>query len=386
MRRLVFGTVLLLGLLCGACTADGAWDTIRQQQELFSQNLIWQQRVPITLHNTFAQAETLVDFPVLVLLKNSDIDMSRFAPDGSDLRFHDHSIGARLPHEVPALAHEIEHWDPSGVSAVWVRVPRVQAGAPNTRIWLYFDNPGTRDRQRPAEVWSNGYVGVWHLNEDSPPYRDSGPYGLDGNTDLNGYTRPERVAGPTYGYGQDFRADPTPDRGIVIPAHPALESLGPLTISLWLQIDATVNGARFMNKAQIELWITNSQPEFAVNYTDNKMFRSFNNPWTLGSWQHFAMRWDGEPASSGVSLYRDGQQYANIFNSGEPTGERRPDAGVDLIIGNVVSGTPTRPTPGLISSVQVSDVVRSPGWIRATYEGYAGNFVSIGSPETVEYK
>ena len=389
MSRSLFSIPLVAAvtILATTCTSEGAWDTIRRQQALVSQNLIWRQRVPLTLDNSFPASDELVDFPVLILLDDSNIDMDLFAPGGRDIRFHAEPIAGRMPHEMPALPHEVEHWDPDGVSAVWVRVPRIPAGSPDTRIWLYLDNPTATDRQRPTDVWSNGYVGVWHLNEADPPYRDSGPNGLHGTSEVNGFTTPERVAGPSYGYAQDFRASPTPDRGIVIPAHPAVGDLGPLTLSFWFQLEAVVNGARFFHKGPMELWISNSHPEFAVGHSGPKLFRSFTNPWSLGSWQHFAVRWDGEPDPAGVSLYRDGQLFDTVFNSGTPTDERTSDASKDLIIGNVSFGPPPeRPTPGIVSSVQLSSVVRSSGWIRATHRGFNGSFVSIGAPEAVQYR
>ena len=372
-------------LITTTCTSEGAWDTIRRQQALASQNLIWRLRVPLTLDNSVEPSDTLLDFPVLVLLDGTNIDMSRFAPGGRDIRFHAEPVNGRMPHEMPALAHEVEHWDREGISAVWVRVPRIPAGSSDTRIWLYLDNPTATDRQRPADVWSNGYAGVWHLNEAGPPYRDSGPNALHGTTGTDGFTAPERVPGSVYGYAQDFRANLTPDRGIIVRADPVITGLGPLTLSFWIRLETAVNGARLMHKGPMELWISNGNPEFAVGYSEQKLFRSFTNPWNPGSWQNLSVRWTGEPDPDGITLYRDGQNFDPVFNSAIPIGERTLDQDRDLIIGNVSFGPP-RPTPGELSSVQLSSVVRSAGWIGATHRGFTGGFVSFGTPEAVHYR
>ncbi|TVR07309.1 MAG: hypothetical protein EA403_00035, partial [Spirochaetaceae bacterium] len=75
-----------------------------------------------------------------------------------------------------------------------------------------------------------------------------------------------------------------------------------------------------------------------------------------------------------------------------PTGDRRSDSAFPLVFGNTLTGTApdfsasTRAFQGIISSVQLSSVVRSPGWIAAKHRGFTGSFVSIGSPEAVQYR
>src|SRR3990170_1236975 len=68
----------------------------------------WQRRRKLTFNNV-AQAENLVNFPVLVVLNSSRIDYGLTQNAGQDLRFTD-SDGVTL------LAHEIEKWDEAGTS------------------------------------------------------------------------------------------------------------------------------------------------------------------------------------------------------------------------------------------------------------------------------
>jgi hypothetical protein len=97
---------------------------------------------------------TLAGAPVLVSLDAARIDYSRVAPDGGDLRFVD-AGGA-------PLAHEIERWDPSGTSVVWVKLPALETGASFTMI--YGDGDEAAGSQRPAEVWT-AYDLVYHLSD-----------------------------------------------------------------------------------------------------------------------------------------------------------------------------------------------------------------------------
>lgn len=71
--------------------------------------------------------------------------------DYSDLVFTD-AYGNVLPHEV-------ETWNTSGESLVWVRFPIVSGG---TVVTCYYGGPSVS--VPAAHVWSD-YTGVWHLNE-----------------------------------------------------------------------------------------------------------------------------------------------------------------------------------------------------------------------------
>ena len=60
-------------------------------------------------------SSNLQDFPVLVKLDSSRVDYSQTQDNGEDLRFYDA--------DGTLLSHEIETWNESGDSFVWVKVP-----------------------------------------------------------------------------------------------------------------------------------------------------------------------------------------------------------------------------------------------------------------------
>ena len=133
-------------LLPGAATAQPWWDAA------------WSQRVRLTFNNG-GSGEDLVNFPVLVVLNSSRINYSLTQANGEDIRFID-ADGTTV------LAHEIEEWNPSGNSYIWVNVPRVDAGSSVDYIMLYYDHPGAADGQDADNTWEPNYRGVWHLKED----------------------------------------------------------------------------------------------------------------------------------------------------------------------------------------------------------------------------
>ena len=104
----------------------------------------------------------LTNFPVLVRLST---DIKRFSYErckADELRF-------ALP-DGTLLAHEIDWWNESGESTVWVNVPELTS---NTVFTAYWGMPAGREALRAAgETWPE-YVGVWHFSEASGIAHDS---------------------------------------------------------------------------------------------------------------------------------------------------------------------------------------------------------------------
>ena len=137
---------LLATLLLATPAAHAWWD------------LTWDARVQLTFNNS-GQTENLVNFPVLIVLDPSNVDYGLMEANGADLRFVDAD-------DSTLLDHEIESWNPGGTSYVWVRVPTIDGSSSSDFIYLYYDKTGAADVQNAAGVWSNGYLAVWHLDDD----------------------------------------------------------------------------------------------------------------------------------------------------------------------------------------------------------------------------
>ena len=117
----------------------------------------WSRRSVITFDNS-GQAETLTDMPVLVVLNSGNINYSLTNDDGSDLRFFDANGNA--------LAYDIEEWNESGDSYVWVKVPQITGGSNTDTITMYWGNAAATSAEDASAVWSNGYAAVHHLHDD----------------------------------------------------------------------------------------------------------------------------------------------------------------------------------------------------------------------------
>ena len=112
------------------------------------------------MHNKWLGG-SLDDFPLLVRLSTTshpEFDLQSFASsaDGGDLRFYD-EWNRELPFEV-------DRWNASGESLVWVQPEDFVTRSP---IYAYWGNDN--NTSMPVhDIWSD-YQGVWHLvdNADS---------------------------------------------------------------------------------------------------------------------------------------------------------------------------------------------------------------------------
>ncbi len=105
----------------------------------------------------YSGTETLTGFPALVKLSASDdaygFSYSDCVNGKDDLWFTD-ADGNVIPHEV-------DTWNNSGDSYVWVRIPSLSNGA---KIVMHWGATPTAEQMTTENVWI-GYVGVWHMNE-----------------------------------------------------------------------------------------------------------------------------------------------------------------------------------------------------------------------------
>ena len=118
----------------------------------------WSYRMKIRVAG-YNQAETLTNFPTLVIL-STNIPGFLYAnfnssSNGADLRF----AASNLTTE---LNYEIKKWDTNGNSYVWVQIPAIASS--NDYIYAYWGNavsvaPCTTN----GATWSNEYVAVWQF-------------------------------------------------------------------------------------------------------------------------------------------------------------------------------------------------------------------------------
>ena len=120
---------------------------------------------------------TLTNFQALVKLNEGRFGFSYddfAAKDGSDLWFADFD-GNVIP-------HEIDTWNASGDSFVWVRVPELKGI--DTKIVMHWGEAKTSEQTATENVWRNyndgkgGFAGVWHMKVSLDDEIDAAGNGL----------------------------------------------------------------------------------------------------------------------------------------------------------------------------------------------------------------
>lgn len=363
--------VLTIYLLAISCSQEGAWDFLRQQSDVFPLLENYDHRIKITINNS-AQNETFTDFPVLVILNPGRITYSNVSADGSGIKF----ISSDLSEELP---YEVESWNPGGESVFWVKIPSIPASSNSEYFWLYYSTESNSNNTHIADVWSNNYLAVWHMNDLGNPIKDSGINGLDGTGGITPPQQPPAAAVGRIAGAQEF--DGILD-GITVTNAAVLDSRGPVTFSFWMLDNGFTNLDYILKKGGlvIRLWDPFSI-RFRVKYDTDSVASQFDNVWTQSVWKFFSITWTGTNNYTEASIFADGIQLLGPDTYSNGIGNRISDAGTDFIIGSDESGANS--FKGKIDEMRISDVVRSPAWIRAQYLSMTDAFLTFGPEEDV---
>ena len=314
--------------------------------------------------------ETVAGAPVLIVLDPGVFDYSAAQAEGADLRFFDLD-DAPLP-------HEIERWDPTGVSILWVKVPEVTGGSDNDYIWLYYghDNPPA---PKDGDVWS-AYQAVYHLAGNAT---DSGALMLDG--DLSG---PSSAEG-RIGAGLEF--DGLSDHVVIGPDPPLLQSVQGMSLEAWVRpapasgvdvdqvvVTVSVNGGDF-SRAQIK--IDPGGKVRAVFRTKDvgteSAVKTLESPLSEEQWTWVAVSADLAEGEIRVVL-NGGAQVASLATTvlDDRTADTTPDQAlisVDETGGEFFSGA--------LDEIRIAGRPPPPGWLRLQYASMTDNLVTIATRE-----
>ncbi|MBW1784925.1 MAG: DUF2341 domain-containing protein, partial [Deltaproteobacteria bacterium] len=187
---------------------------------------VWSNRKRLTFNNS-AQSEDLTDFPAMIKLTTSRIDYDDVDKiDGTDIRFVDENHTAEL-------SYEIEAWNNTSDSFIWVKVPRINGSSATDFIYMYYGNPGAADVQDAAGVWSNDYQAVYHFAETVGDYIDS-----TGNQNATTANVNSRITAGKIGYGPEFVE--ASEHNVIVPdtTGSPLDIASSLTMEAWVQDDA----------------------------------------------------------------------------------------------------------------------------------------------------
>ena len=180
----------------------------------------------------YTGTETLTNFPVLVDIRRSDTngftydDFYRY--NGHDMAFVDEA-----GHIIP---HEIDTWNVSGTSLIWVRLPEMNNG---TTFTMCYRSPLIDPPADPGNTFEP-YIGVWHMNEKEDgvvDVIDSTTNNLIGETHAKSLAESNGRIGYARRVAQEGGASSSFGRIIIFDKNNILRDVGPVfTYSGWYKL------------------------------------------------------------------------------------------------------------------------------------------------------
>ena len=265
------------------------------------------------------------DFPALVRLSEgiSGFHYSDFMADGADLVFAD-ADGVVLP-------SEIDTWNTSGESLVWVKVPAFENGM---SIYAYW-GASSASSFAATDTWSD-FAGVWHMNESGSTVEpdvsgnglDATPNGSDTSemtTVSNGAVGNARINQTTEGAGTR--------NCLYVPSYPALGNT--FTASGWFNASYKEGWHRLLSRKTAygtdgwEVEMRNGSDAIDA-YGSGEPNVSTAVSDLQGSWNHLAFVYCGTT----VYVYQNGVQIASgSVNAVEDLNDRRLGIGNNAVCG-----------------------------------------------------
>jgi biopolymer transport protein ExbB len=338
--RFLKNLILPAAVLALATTDASAW-----------WNKEWTARTPVTLDTSatgFEIGDNAGDALVLLRLHSGNFDFSLAKEDGTDLRFVSED-------DKTTYEHRVEKWDPlMGEAFVWISVPNVQNKA-QAKFWLYSGNPEiTADEAAdPKAVYDDTTILAYNFGAPTPSDGTKNK-----NTASSGGTLSE---GALIGPGMRLLGN----TAIKIPASDTFKTNAgePFTLTVWLK-QTTINP-----KGVLFDWGTDAD-HFVLEFQNGSPIISIgSSKSTPGEalapnvWKHLTVVSDG----TATKLFVDGKEYSTL------------SAAMPAISGEATLGADAAGKNGLVGEMDefvLAKTARSPGWVRLSYTGQAGNDAS----------
>ena len=303
---------------------------------------------------------SLDGFPVLVAI---DRDLLSVSDPSSELRFFDPDTQADLP-------FQIDSWNPTGESTIWVRVPNLAPGTAD-RITL-FAGPGAGGHEdATGKSVFGAYAGVWHL----------GPSALTDSSG-SGHDAVAIGASPDAGHiGGALRFLPPGDQHVEFDGGQVLfDGWAAFSLELWLRADyamlmgsmpegGVLNKGGGINLGRV--FATGGPGSRSLLFQTDMHFAStescfLNADLPLRTWTWFVYTFDGHS----VVMYADGVEV-NRFTSTHASTALVSDQGQFIL------GSPGSPINGSIDEVRISRTALSPKWLLAQHRSMTRRLISF---------
>lgn len=334
-------------------------------------NSSWAYRKPITIDSANVDSD-LTDFPVLIKL-DADSDLSANAQSSGD------DIVFTTGDETTQLSHEIESYD-SSTGTLWahVKVPSLSSSS-DTTIYCYYGNSSASNQETVADVWSNGYESVYHLNQNEQGtgnigvYTDSTSNNRHGDDNVSATGEAGQIA-----QGQTF--DPSNNDTIPLNHQFGLSNKAEYSVTGWLRDRSPTDSTFFLSlendfNSPWQMDVGYNTPGELEHYNGNSYYQIGSI--TADTWTKFGLVHDPS-YSTEIWTYIDGAKAIEIpdsHNDGDNTGKSA--------IGDHQQGGGI-PWDGSLDEFRIATVARSSAWLSTSYTNQNDplSFYSVSTQKT----
>lgn len=298
----------------------------------------WQYRQKIVIDHTKVASSDQTDFPVMVKITNQyNPIFSNAKDDGTDILLTSNDGSTKLSHEIDTFSKVNKEL------IIWVKIPTLSF-TEDTSLYMYYGNSGASDQQNKTDVWSSGYIGVWHMSETSGTVYDSSASVNNSSAESLVYTEDGKLGRGVQG---DFALSS------------AMSFSGDYTYDIWYQAPAFGNTYA----------IVSGEAGWNYNFYDSRLRAYFassdriiaNTAATANVWQ----KWTVTRSGTSLKIYLNGQ-------ADSATGSYASAVSFNRIGG-------TSGTQPYMDEAHASTTVRSAGWIATEYNNQndPGGFLTV---------
>lgn len=340
----------------------------------------WTTRKKITFANGTVLSGNLTNFALLVSLNSFQIDYAKTLNDGKDIRFVDG--------DGTALSYEVEKWDESGTSTVWVKIPTL-SNSGTDYIYMYYNNPLAIDNQSSSAVWDTSYRAVWHLpNGTTLSAADSTTNARNGTVVNTTATTGKVGGGASFNGSTKYIQIPSS----VEPSYPTSGNTSSYTTTFetWFktstsgvilgQTDGTIPNSAPAGYTPAMYVDTNGKLRASLYYHSGTQIVS-SSSYNDDSWHHVVDTYnngtetlyvDGNSVGSQSSVpeYGYAGSYGYFYGTGYATGWTNIGSG--WVYFN-----------GTMDEMRFSSTARSADWVKGSYYSAIGALASFGTEQSL---
>ncbi len=330
----------------------------------------------------YTGSDTLTDFPALIKLPGGvpGFAYADAAENGADIYFTD-AAGNRV-------AHEIDTWNASGDSLIWVRVPSLADAT--SYVTLHWGGgaanvPATTD----ASAFMGDYMGVWHFSSfasSATPDSTTNALTMTAGGTASQLSLTSSPVGTGMNNSKSGSNLSTPNS----PKWTAYTTTKQLTVSGWFKSASKTANLRIVTTKST--WTSaggfevttrgTAATELLAGGANKAQYTKTGITNYNSNWIHFAITYDGTLATPQSVMYVNGVQV----NSASGADYNLTSSGNAFTLFSMAGSPGSSSFTGNIDEVRLSKSARSADWIMAAYTTMTSptTFATAGAVETSE--